>query len=210
MVHPDWYEIPEIPFDKYVDCCKSLYKILEENKTNTGSDDPFLKNIVMACTGISDEDWDRTEKQRRYYQALSMKMGDFHEELAGKFAGWQTLKVGHYSGCDVMKQDETEFMEWKNRDNTMNSSSASSVIRKLTKLHEQDKKVFLVFVNVSKRRIPRFGAPEYISILNGTQAYEYLSGRKNFYKDLLKTLSSTFTVCPTYEELLRHKEVTTA
>jgi anion-transporting ArsA/GET3 family ATPase len=136
-----------------------------------------------------------------------MKMGDFHEELAGKFIGWQTLKVGHYSGCDVMKQDETEFMEWKNRDNTMNSSSASSVIKKLSKLYEQDKKVFLVLVNVSKKTIPRFGAPEYITILNGQQAYEYLSGRKTFYKDLLKTITNTFTLCSTYKELLKHKEM---
>lgn len=207
MSYPDWYQIPEIPFDKYVECCKSLYSIIEKNKTNTGNDDPFLKNIVKASVGITDEDWNKTEKQRRYYQALSMKMGDFHEELAGKFNGWKTLKVGHSSGCDVMKEDETEFMEWKNRDNTMNSSSASSVIKKLSKLYEQDKKVFLVLVNVSKKTVPRFGAPDYIHILNGQQAYEYLSGRKTFFNHLLKTITHTFTLCATYKELLKLKEM---
>ena len=101
-----------------------------------------------------------------------------------------------------MKSDETEFMEWKNRDNTMNSSSAKTVIQKLSKLHQEGKKVFLVFVNVSKRTIPRFGAPDYINIINGHKAYEYLSGRKSFYQDLLKTLSFTFREFKTYQDLV--------
>jgi hypothetical protein len=32
MSYSDWYEIPEIPFDKYVECCKALYNILEKIK----------------------------------------------------------------------------------------------------------------------------------------------------------------------------------
>ena len=130
-------------------------------------------------------------------------MGDFHEELAGKLPGWETLKVGDPSGCDVMKKDGTEYQEWKNRDNTMNSSSGSAVIGKLQALAAKGKKAVLVEVNCPKGKVCRFGAPPNIEVLNGQQAYARVSGRETFFDDLNTTLAYVFKTFKTYDALTK-------
>lgn len=130
-------------------------------------------------------------------------MGDFHEELAGKLPGWKTLKNGDESGCDVMKEDGTEFQEWKNRDNTMNSSSASSVIAKLKKLAAEGKKAVLVEVNCPAGKVCRFGAPPEVEVLNGQQAYARVSGRETFFLDLKSTLAYVFKNFKTFDALMK-------
>jgi hypothetical protein len=123
----------------------------------------------------------------------------------GKFSGYETLPVGHASGTDVRKTDDTEFYEVKNRDNTMNSGSADSVIRKLTKLTEEGKIASLVMINSARKTLPRFKAPAAVKVLSGKQVYAYLSGRDTFYDDLVKTLGETFKRFPTYEQLETEK-----
>lgn len=198
---PEWYKIKEISIKDYVKCIKEVYKVLEKkNKSNT-QPDIFLKTILSAHSGMTTEQWDAAEKQRLYEKALSMKMGDFHEELMGKFAGYETLPVGHASGTDVRKLDDTEFFEVKNRDNTMNSSSAESVVNKLQKLADVGKQPFLVMINTEKARIPRFGASKEIKVMSGKDAYTYLSGRDTFFSDLVDTIRETFTRYESYDSL---------
>ncbi len=177
---------------------KPLYEVLEKKNKSKSSPDPFLKTILAAHSGMTLEQWDAAEKQRLYEKALSMKMGDFHEELMGKFRGYQTLPVGHSTGTDVRRLDDSEFLEVKNRDNTMNSGGAESVVRKLTKLVNDGKRAILVLVNSSKRTLPRFKAPAAVQVIDGKQAYAYLSGRETFHADLLSTLNETFRRYPTY------------
>ena len=126
-----WYRIPEIAFKDYVACLKEVYAVLEGKHKSKGCDDVFLRTILAAHSGMSAEAWGVAEEKRRHEKALTMKMGDFHEELAGKFPGYKTLKLGDETGCDVQKADGSEIWEFKNRDNTMNSSSAESVVAKL-------------------------------------------------------------------------------
>jgi hypothetical protein len=83
----------------------------------------------------------------------------------------------------------------------MNSGSGKSVIDKLVAVADSGKKPFLVFVNCVKKKVPRFGAPDAITVLNGRDAYAYLSGRDTFFADLNTTLSYTFTKFKKYEEL---------
>jgi hypothetical protein len=198
---PVWYKIGEIPFSAYVKALQGLYTVLEKKNTSKGSDDIFLKSVVSGFIDMDAKAWELAEGQRRYEKALQMKMGDFHEELAGKFPGYETLVPGHETGCDVMKSDGSEVWEWKNRDNTMNSGSGKSVIDKLVAVADSGKKPFLVLVNCVKKKVPRFGAPDSITVLNGRDAYAYLSGRDTFFADLNSTLSYTFTKFKKYEEL---------
>ena len=197
-----WYLIPEIPFAAYAKCLKPIYEVLEHKNTSKTNPDIFLKTILAAHSGMTVEQWDALEKARLHQKALEMKMGDFHEELLGKFPGYETLPVGHETGTDVRKTDNSGFLEVKNRDNTMNSGSADSVVRKLTALIDQGKSATLVLVNSAKKKLPRFKAPAAVRVINGRQAYTELSGRATFYDDLLKTIDETFKRYPTYVSLL--------
>jgi hypothetical protein len=196
------YKIPEISYKDYVGCLEGIYTVLEGKHTSKGCDDVFMRSILAAHSGMSASAWLVAEKQRRYEKALTMKMGDFHEELAGKFPGYKTLKLGDETGCDVQKSDGSEIWEFKNRDNTMNSSSAESVMAKLAAEAAKGKKAFLVLVNCEKKTVPRLGAPASVTVLNGRQAYEYLSKRPTFFDDLQSTLAHTFATYPTYASLL--------
>lgn len=196
-----WYTIREIPFEAYVLCLKPLYAVLEKRNKSKSQPDVFLKTILASHSEMTIEHWDAAEKQRLYEKALSMKMGDFHEELMGKFPGYETLPLGHPTGTDVRKLDDSEFIEVKNRDNTMNSGSAESVVRKLSRLAEEGKKSILVLVNSAKKTLPRFKAPKTVDVVSGRQIYTYLSGRDTFYDDLVETLNQTFRRFPTYASL---------
>ena len=196
-----WYRIPEIPFTSYVKCLKDMYKIMEKENDSKSSTDEFLKTIVTNMNELSSEDWETSERARLYQKALEGKMGDFHEELMGKIPGYETLKVGDPSGCDVRKVDDTEFFEVKNRDITMNSSSAKTVVDKLARLAALGKKAVLVEINCRNGRVVRYGAPDSVQVWNGKKTYEYLTGRNTFYNDLLETLRITFLRFKTYESL---------
>jgi hypothetical protein len=198
---PVWYRIPEIAFRDYVRCTAMIYEVLEQKNKSSGDDDIFLKTIMLKRSGLTQEQWLAMEHARRCEKALTMKLGDFHEELAGKLPGYVTLPTGHETGCDVMKRDGSEVWEFKNRDNTMNSSSAESVVGKLTKAAASGKKAYLVLVNCNKKSVPRFKAPEAVQVLTGKQAYAYMSGRESFWEDLMATFEHTFATYPTYKDL---------
>lgn len=195
-----WYLIPEVSIAYYITCLEPLYDVLEKRHTSTGSDDKFLKTILASYSGMTQAQWTAAENNRRYEKALSMKMGDFHEELIGKLPGYTTLPTGHPSGVDVMGV-EKEMIEVKNRDNTMNSDTAKSVIAKLETLANNGFRAILVFINSDKKTLPRFKASERITVVSGKQMYAHASGRESFYDDLMKTLEYTFQRYRTYDEL---------
>jgi hypothetical protein len=198
----EWYTIPEISFQDYVRCLEQIYLVLEEKlKKSKSSPDVFMKTILIARGGITAEQWEITERLRLYEKVLSMKLGDFHEELMGKFPGFRTFELGHPTGTDVGNFTVTVVIEVKNKDNTMNHDSAKSVIAKLTKLADSGTTAILAMINSNKKRLPRFGAPKNVTVMNGRQIYAYLSGRESFIDDLLLTLEETFRRFMTFEEL---------
>jgi hypothetical protein len=130
-----------------------------------------------------------------------MKIGDLHEELMGKLPDYETLPPKHSSKCDVRSKDETEYIEVKNNDATMNSDSAKSVIKKLIDMNQKGKSAILILVNSESRTTPRFGAPPEIEVMNGKRGYAHLSCRENFYDNLLETIEYTFKNFKTYKQL---------
>jgi hypothetical protein len=197
----DWYKIQELHFRDYVECLAPLYKVLEEHTASTNQTDIFLKRSYLAFTGKTEKDWESEQKQISFHRLLSMKMGDFHEELMGKLPAYETLPQKHSSKCDVRSKDETEYIEVKNNDNTMNSDSAKSVIGKLFDMIQKGKHAILILVNSLSPTTPRFGAHPEIEVMNGKKGYAHLSGREDFYDDLLETLDYTFKNFKTYRQL---------
>jgi hypothetical protein len=187
----------------YVRCLRDVYTVLEKKNTSSSTTDIFLKTILGSHGGLTEKEWTLAEKQRQYEKALSMKMGDMHEELLGKLPGYVTLPNGHSTGCDVARKDESEYWEIKNADNTLNSGGAKSVLANLNKVIASGKTAGLVLINTTKKRLPRFGAQEAIIVIDGKDAYTRFSGRASFWDDLMATLKYTFAEYKTYERFKR-------
>jgi hypothetical protein len=198
---PPWYRIPEISPLDFTRCFRDLFSVLEGTHKSKSSEDPFLKAAVMGFHGISEAQWRILEEARLTQKAMEMKMGDFHEELMGKFPGYETLNTGHPTGCDIQKRDETVIIEVKNRDNTVKGSDGKHIIALLKKHVESGKKAIFAQINCPKGKVNRFGASSEIDIWNGQQIYAFLSGRESFFNDLLLTVQHVFSNYKSVAEL---------
>lgn len=193
----DWYKTPEIPLNAFLEAIRPVYEA-KNIKQRSGTEDVFLRSMI----GMDDDAWNERVQWERQKKALTMSMGYFHQRLLGSFEGWKCLKNGHATGCDVSNQTETEFWEVKNADNTMNSDSSKSVIRKLLHIASAGHKACLVLVNCSKQTVPRFQAPESIEVISGCTAYARLSGRASFFDDLAQTIQECMRRFPTLDLLV--------
>lgn len=156
---------------------------------------------MISFNGLTVEQWESAEKVRMFQKAIEAKMGLFHQDLMGKFPGYETLCQATGKGMDVRNEKKREYFEIKNRDNTMNSSAGESVVNKLVKLCSSGMKAILVQINCPNGRVNRFKAPQSIEVWNGKKAYAHLSGRDTFFDDLNKTLGYVFTNYKTFNDL---------
>ena len=157
---PEWYTLPEIPWEQFV-ACKNVVRIysIRQGKACDSltkedpfvracyphlNDDEFMEHMVAAC------------KPRQYAQVI----GNLHTEVAGLIPGFLDDKTvesrrktepalypkDFMLGCDLIKEDRTEIYEFKNNVNTMNSDSKKSVHSKLQAAAEKGFAAFLVRV----------------------------------------------------------------
>lgn len=67
-----------------------------------------------------------------------MKEGEIAQIAIGNFCNWKNLKMGHESGLDCKKKDNSIIMEIKNKYNTCNSNSQKTMLDKLAKYKEKN------------------------------------------------------------------------
>jgi hypothetical protein len=60
-----------------------------------------------------------------------MKEGIIAQTIIGNFIGWEDLNIGHFSGLDCRKLDNSIILEIKNKYNTCNSNSQKTLLDKL-------------------------------------------------------------------------------
>ncbi len=122
MDDEDFLECVEILVESYLyfDEGINIEKELKHGKNTTD----FIKVLFDVFTQhISLEDWTKNEVQRRNDKTINNKIGEFHQNLLGRVPGWVNLGTGHESGLDLKKEDNSIFIELKNKHNTLNSSS---------------------------------------------------------------------------------------
>lgn len=208
---PKWYSIPEISPSDFIKCCHPIYAVLEKkNKSKSkskSSEDSFLKAVLMGQYSMTNEQWQSAEKARLKQKVLEMKMGDFHEELMGKFPEYETLPTGHSTGCDVQKKDKTVIIEVKNRNNTVKGSDGKHIITLLKKHKDAGKKAILAQINCPNGKVNRFGASVEMDIWNGKQVYAFLSDRECFFDDLQNTIQHVFANYKSSAELKTALEI---
>lgn len=194
-----WYKIREISISTFAECCEPIYSILEsENKSKT-FEDPFLKSTMVSYYSDS-FDWELADRSRLKQKTLEMAMGTFHQNIIGKFPGWETLAQGHESGLDNRSLDDTIYLECKNRSNTCNSDQFKEVHNKLKKMRERGKRTIFVQVNCPGGKVCRTAAPPDAEVMNGQEIYKMLSGRDEFFNDLIDTLGYVFKTFKTFKE----------
>jgi hypothetical protein len=101
-----------------------------ESSLFSNSMDPFAMKFGMALYG--EEKWLETEITRQLYKTFEQRIGEFHQLVLGGVDGWVDLGTGDESQVDLKKEDNSIYIELKNKYNTCNSSSEAKVQEKLT------------------------------------------------------------------------------
>ena len=102
---------------------------MEELQRNTL--DPFKMVFDLSNSSSSVKEWIKTENIRQQDKTINNKIGEFHQKLLGKVDGWQDLGTGDDSRVDLRKEDNTIFIELKNKFNTMNADATKECRNKL-------------------------------------------------------------------------------
>jgi len=104
---------------------------VDMEKLQKNTIDPF--KIIFDCSfnNVEVDDWVKTEQIRQEDKTINNRIGDFHQKLLGGVKGWVDLGTGDDSHVDLKKEDNSIFIEIKNKFNTVNSSSLSSLQQKL-------------------------------------------------------------------------------
>lgn len=206
MTVPEWYRIPEIEPSKFLSCIECIYSVLEHKHRSKTTTDPFMKSILSGHGNLRESDWIALESIRLHQKALEMKLGDFHEELMGKFKGYETYPTGHSTKCDVGSIDGTIVIEVKNRHNTIKGSDGKHVVEMLKQHTIKGKTAILVQINCPKGKVNRFGADPIVKVMNGKEIYQFLSGRETFFEDLQLTMNYVFREFKTFQGLKENLE----
>ncbi len=93
--------------------------------------DMFKLIFDMVTTGVDIETWTKGEIVRQNDKKVNNTIGEFHQMLLGGVRGWVDLGIGDDSHVDLRKADGTIFIELKNKFNTVNDDSLTSVRGKL-------------------------------------------------------------------------------
>ena len=104
-----------------------LQKLIENMKNAN----PFVHNPTLF--GNDTPEFIKKQEISHFVRQMQMKEGEIGQATLGSMPGWIDLGIGHPSGLDIMKEDNTFAIELKNKWNTCNSSSELAVKDKLAK-----------------------------------------------------------------------------
>jgi hypothetical protein len=101
--------------------------------------DPFIMLFDVINSEMDVELWMKNERIRQCDKAVSLKIGYFHQTLLGGVDGWDDLGVGDSTKVDLKNDDNTIFIELKNKWNTMNSDAEDKCRDKLERAASEHK-----------------------------------------------------------------------
>lgn len=106
--------------------------------------DPFAALFSMSYNAITLDEWNKLEKERQSQKSIQNAIGEFHQNLLGKFHGWQN--PGRGGSVDLINDQKKFIAEIKNKHNTMNSSSAAETYNKLANHLKYDRKGYTAYL----------------------------------------------------------------
>ena len=118
-------------FLSYIFCIKQLIKKLYERK-----DKPYVHEPTIF--GTNSEEHIKSLEISHKIRQKQMKEGELAQIIIGNWFGWMDLGVGHSSGLDCKKKDNSIIMDVKNKWNTCNSGSQKALFDKLSKYKKEN------------------------------------------------------------------------
>lgn len=174
------------------------FKTSREVLTKSDNTIDEFKMIFDMCMGQMNIDaWSKFELNRQKDKSINNKVGEFHQKLLGKVDGWIDLGIGDETEIDLKKEDNSIFIELKNKHNTMNSSSKDQCREKLENIIEKypDAIAYWAYIisknykSENKIWIYKQRENERIKIISGYKVYELVTGDP-------KALEKTFNAIP--------------
>ncbi len=109
-------------FDAYNDN-ENKFKNKEDLLFESKNEIDFIKFIfdISSSSDISFNSWASFEIRRQDDKTVTNKIGEFHQGILGSTEGWIDLGKGDETAADLKNEDETIFIELKNKYNTLNN-----------------------------------------------------------------------------------------
>ena len=190
--------------------------VLNESKNGIDAINTIF-DITVKQIGF--DGWANKEMERQQDKTINNKIGEFHQELLGKVEGWVDLGVGDETEIDLKKEDNTVFIELKNKHNTMNSSSTKTCREKLENVIEQypDATAYWAYIISrkyrSENRVWKYQGreDEKIRRISGDLLYEMITGDSNALekvyeaipKAIVDLLGEDYKLLPYDEKLMK-------
>ena len=121
--------------EHFIKCIKHVCDAYDSDPKaswNNGRD-PFKLIFDIMNNSSNFSDWENREAMRQADKTINNRIGEFHQKLLGGVDGWTDLGTGDETKLDLKKNDNTIFLELKNKFNTVNSDSSKAVWEKLEK-----------------------------------------------------------------------------
>lgn len=160
---------------------KNSIELLQESENTI---DEFKTLFDVCVTKVSFDEWSNFELVRQNDKTINNKIGEFHQELLGHVDGWVDLGIGDETEIDLKKEDNSIFIELKNKYNTMNSSSTKTCREKLENVIEKYPNATAYWAYVinknykSEEKIWKYHGreDERIRRISGDKLYEMITG----------------------------------
>lgn len=165
--------------------------------------DPFKMVFDMFGRDGGIKLWMEKEKMRQADKTVNNRIGDFHQKLLGKVDGWVDLGVGDKSEVDLKREDNSIFIELKNKYNTMNSSSTAQCRRKLENIVKEYPNATAYWAYIVPKKTGDYGNEPWaysnkgdkhlnpqIRKVWGKSVYELVTGNPNALEETWKALPS--------------------
>lgn len=195
---------------------KAPMTVLKESKNDIDA----IKTIFdVTVKQIGFDGWANKELERQQDKTINNKIGEFHQELLGKVDGWVDLGRGDETEIDLKKDDNTVFIELKNKYNTMNSSSTKTCREKLENVMDQYPNATAYWAYIisrkykSENRVWKYQGRENEKIrrISGDLLYEMITGDTNALekvyeaipKAIVDLLGENYKLLPYDEKLMK-------
>ena len=173
-------------------------ELLYESKNTI---DEFKTLFDVCVSQIGFDEWANTELLRQSDKTINNKIGEFHQKLLGKVDGWIDLGIGDETEVDLKKEDNSIFIELKNKYNTMNSSSTKTCREKLENILEKypDATVYWAYI-ISKNYESEDYVWKYqqrederIRRISGDKLYEIITGDSKALEKVFNSIPLAIT-----------------
>jgi hypothetical protein len=194
--------------EHFLKCVKEVWGNMnnekrDDKKLQKNGIDPIKMIFDIQFNKINLKQWRLKESERQNDKAENNAIGNFHQELLGGVKGWTNLKKGHSSGLDLMKDDNTIFIEIKNKDIDLNANVEKNLRRTMFKQHKEtpDAKIYFGYVVAKNKKSQEkhwdpeknsekweFHNSEKIRRISGNKLYYLITGKEDALEQLVCAL----------------------